>query len=247
MVPTIWVGSEQPAPPQPSKPWESASAIVMTIAAVFSVITQSADHPIFAWTLVVIAGLVFLTAFSGRAIRWGRETIGQAQRNRIARKQWPEFLRLGNRFGKFVSRDDSSNLRQVLRSACGSNDTELSKLCPPDYLKDLYELFLARCEAAAARDEHGFSFAVDELNLMVSFYNKDYVLEPLRRLKSENRLDQLPTGHRQHYADQIEDFRERWVRFLDDFKEFLDKANNDLGYDPYHEAFGTYFERPGKL
>lgn len=244
----VWPTGDQPVPPQPSSPWQAAASVVIALTAVFSVIAQSADNPVFAWALIALALLVLLSVFFGRVTRWGRDKIHQARRNRVARQQWPEFLRLAKRFGKFVSREDSSNLRQILFDLCGNNNTKLSKLCPPDYLNDFYELFFARYEAAPAKDEQAFSLAVDELNSMVSSYNKNYVLEPLRRLKEDKLLfEQCTAGYRERVEQEIEGFRERWVRFLDDFKEFLDKANNDLQYDPYHEALGTYFERPAKL
>ena len=44
----------------------------------------------------------------------------------------------------------------------------------------------------------------------------------------------------------MKQFQQRWVRFLDDFKEFLDKTNHDLGHD-YREAIGTSFEYPKPL
>jgi len=44
----------------------------------------------------------------------------------------------------------------------------------------------------------------------------------------------------------MKQFQQRWVRFLDDFKEYVDKTNHDLQYD-YRKAIGTYFEYPKAL
>ena len=44
----------------------------------------------------------------------------------------------------------------------------------------------------------------------------------------------------------MKQFRERWVRFLDDFKEFVDKTNHALQCD-YREAISTDFEYPKVL
>jgi hypothetical protein len=89
--------------------------------------------------------------------------------------------------------------------------------------------------------------AMSEFRGMVGSYNDDYVLGPLKGLKTAQLLSQQPPHSKQHWEEAIEDFRERWVRFLDDLKEFLEKSNNDLRYEPYHEAISTYFERPKKF
>jgi len=55
-------------------------------------------------------------------------------------------------------------------------------------------------------------------------------------------LYSLPLHYRESATGQIEDFRERWSKFLDDLVEWLEGIN---------EAFGAnlniYFERPKKL
>src|SRR6266513_1820465 len=79
--------------------------------------------------------------------------------------------------------------------------------------------------------------------MMACSYNRDYVLDPFRRLNGSPALEQLQPHAREHYQERTKQFRERWVRFLDDFKEYLDKTNHDFRYDP-HEAIGTHFEYP---
>jgi hypothetical protein len=75
-------------------------------------------------------------------------------------------------------------------------------------------------------------------------YNQDYVLEPLKRLKADQIIiQQLHPRVREDVEERMKAFREKWVRFLDDYNEFTDRTNHDLGYN-YREAIGTYFERP---
>lgn len=95
--------------------------------------------------------------------------------------------------------------------------------------------------------ESEFRLAVSELVGMVASYNNEYVLRPLKRLTDSQRLTQLTPEMRKHPEGAIEDFRERWARFLDDLTEFVAARNNDFGYEPYHEAMHAYFERPKKL
>jgi len=95
--------------------------------------------------------------------------------------------------------------------------------------------------------ERDLFLAMSEFRMMVASYDDDYVLGPLKRIKDRQLIAQLPAHTRKHYEEGIEDFRERWAGFLDNCKEFLEKANNNLGYEPYHEAISTYFERPKKF
>lgn len=81
---------------------------------------------------------------------------------------------------------------------------------------------------------------------MVYSYSHDYVLEPFRRLNGNPILERLAAHAREHYQESMKQFRERWVTFLNDFKEFADKTNHELQYD-YREGVGTYFEYPKTL
>jgi hypothetical protein len=81
---------------------------------------------------------------------------------------------------------------------------------------------------------------------MAHSYNRDYVLGPFRRVDGIPVLGQMQPQAREHYQERKKQFRERWVRFLDDFKEFLDKTNHDFRYG-HDEAIGTYFEYPKPL
>lgn len=220
--------------------------MVTALAAVFSVFAQWKERPVYAGILVTVALLVSVSVFYRPIVTFARGRALRTHRNRVALKLWPEFLRLEKRFGNFISKDDPGSLRSILSEVCNRNPDELAKLCPPDYLNYFYPLLSRRHEERTHKHETDLFRAMSELRGMVASYNDDYVLGPLKRLRDGQRLAQLPPHSQQHSEDGVEDFRERWVRFLDDFKEFLEKANNDLGYEPFHEAISTYFERPKK-
>jgi len=231
----------------PPKRWESVALVVTALAAILSFVTQWKEKPIYAGILVAVALLAAVSVFYRPVVAFARGRLRRARRNRIAHKVWPEFLRLEKRFGNFIGKDDPTNLRGILSEVCNRNPDELAKLCPPDYLNDFCPLLTRRHEEMNHRREPDLFRAMCEFRMMVASYNDDYVLGPLRRLRDGQHLAQLPSHSQQHWNDGIEDLRERWVGFLDAFKEFLEKANNDLGYEPYHEAISTYFERPRKF
>lgn len=221
--------------------------LITALATVFSVVAQGKQKPTYAAILVTIALLAAVSVFYTPVAAFGRSRIQRARRNRAAHELWPQFQLLEKRFVNFLNKDDSANLRYILSEICGRNPDELIKLCPPDYLNDFCPLLIRRHEEMNHKRERDLFLAMSEFRMMVASYADDYVLGPLKRIKDGQLLAQLPAHSKQHYAEGIEDCREQWAGFLDNCKEFLEKANNNLGYEPYHEAISTYFQRPKKF
>jgi hypothetical protein len=230
----------------PPNPWQIISSVVTALAAIVSVITQWKGNRVLASILVAVALIAAVSVFYRLIAASVRMRIRNLRRNRISRRLWPEFLRFEKRFGTFLNKNDSTNLRYILSEICGRQEDEVAKFCAPDYLDDYYGLIRTRHLKKAARTETTFHFAMTELHQMVCSYNQDYVLNPLRRLKNNQVFEQLQPSARQSHEEKMKEFRERWVRFVDDFKEFIDKTNHDLQYDP-RRAIGTYFEYPKTL
>src|SRR5260370_24982241 len=129
----------------------------------------------------------------------------------------------------------------------GRQEEPVAKLCGPDYLPAYYVLFRERHVAKSPRGGTSFHRALNEVHYMVFSYNQDYVLDPLKRLKTDHIvLQQMHPGIRESVEERMKAFREKWVRFLDDYTEFNDKTNHELRYD-YREAIGTHFDPPKAL
>ncbi len=236
-----------PGPSPPSRQWESVALVVTALAAVFSVVTQAKDKPGYAATLAVAALLVAVSVYYRPVLTLARKRIRRAHRNRVARKLWPKFLGFERCFAEFLNNSDPRNLRYIINDVGGRSDDELFKLCPPDYLEVFYPILSSRHVLAKRVREQDFRIAATEFIATVASYNMEYVLKPMRRFKDSSRFAGLAPQDKQYREGAIEDFRERWVRFLDDFKQFLDTANNDFAYEPYHQAIPSYFERPKKF
>lgn len=233
-------------PPSRSR-WDTVALIVAALAAVFSAVTQAQSHPIYAVAfLVVVAILVAFLCYRPLA-EWALEQKMRARRNGVARKAWPDLLRFEKRFQGFINNDDSRNLRTIINDIGGRREEELFKLCPPDYVNTFYPILSNRRLLTRHVRESDFRIALNELIAMVASYNTEYVLKPVKRLKDNARFAQLVPSEKQYREEAIEDFRERWVRFLDDLTEFVAARNNDFEYEPYHEAISAFFERPKKL
>jgi len=221
--------------------------MITAVATVFSVITQAKEKPVYATILVAVALLAAASVFYSPAASFGRNRIQRSGRNRAAHQLWPEFQLLEKQFVTFLNKEDQTNLRYILSDICNRNPDDLIKFCPPDYLNEFCPLLIRRHGEMNHRHESDLRLAMSEFRIMVASYNDNYVLGPLKRIKNGQLLALVQPHNKQHYEERVEDFRERWAGFLDKFKEFLEKANNNLDYEPYHEAISTYFERPKKV
>lgn len=237
-------GLIEPEPRQPGR-WEAFAVLVTALATLAVALAGAKPYVqalLAAATVSIAAGQWYSplrTRLRGQGLR--------ARRTRVARKVWPEFLRLEKRFSEFLSDRDSRNLRYIINDIGGNNDEELFQVCPPDYLNVFYPILSSRHSQTKTVREANFRIAENELVSMVNAYNNDYVLRSLQRLKNSSRFTGLEPSIRKYREGAIEAFRERWVSFLDTLTEFVAARNDDLEYEPYHEAIHASFERPKKL
>ncbi len=237
---------ERPDSPTPPNPWQVISSVVAALVAAASLITQWKGNRLLAFMLVAIALVAAISTFYRSLAARTREYLQNLHRNRVARRSWQEFLRVEKRFGDFLNQQDTINLRNIISDTCGRNEEEVSKLCGPEYLSDYYGLIRMRHLKENPKTNTAFHLALTELHQMVYSYSRNYVLDPFRRFNGSLVLGQLQPHEREQYQERMKQFQQRWVRFLDDFKEFVDKTNHELRYD-YREAIGTYFEYPKPL
>jgi hypothetical protein len=257
--------------PSPKSTIQDVAAIVVAIAAVVSVVAQSKENPRLAVGLVLVAALIGGSVYLRPLINFVRRGRARARRNKIARAHYPEFLQFAKRLWKFINPGDSGNLRNVISTFCGNEDEKLAQICPPDYLKDIYPIFLGRLERTQPTTESDFCQLVGEFSIYVASYNSRYVLEPFRRMRARNWkefrsaanaaraqaeggqkegliflepwIESLPEQNRPQAERQIEAFREAWVSYLNDLMPFLEKLNDALSGN----NLPTSFERPQKL
>jgi len=235
---------------------QTTATIVVALAAVFAVIVQSKDNPKFAGALVVLALAVVGWAFGSRVIVSFQIRGVRTARDKAARAQHSELLRFAKRFAQFTSATDCTNIRPSIFSLCGNNVEKCAELCPPDYMKDLFPLFLQHLEAHPSDNVSQFLLAAQELKGLVASYNRYYVTEPFERMRMKrwaipnsslvpelgSWIASLPLAHQDNAGRQIEDSRERWVRFLDDMRQWLEEVNGSFGV-----KLPVWFDRPQKL
>lgn len=239
--------SEPTERPSSPNPWQIISSVISALVAAASFITQRKGDRLLAVLLGASALIVIISAFYRPLALGIRKYLRNLRRNRIASRSWDEFLRMEKGFGGFLNNDDSVNLRNIINEICGRNPDEVSKICGPHYLDDYFGLIHMRHLKNRAKDHTAYRLALTELRQMVCSYNQNYVLDLFKRLNGSPLIEQLQPHAREHYYENMKQFRERWVTFLNAFKEFLEKTNAEFRYTDYREAFSTYFEYPKTL
>ncbi len=126
-LPRIGVGLGHISEVQPKQQWgghtaaQTAAAIVMALAAVFAVLTQSKD-PKLSWSLAALILFTLAVMYGNRALALFQVRRVQAARDRVAREHLiPELLRLARRFAQFANSGDWSNLRYIVFNAYGND------------------------------------------------------------------------------------------------------------------------------
>jgi hypothetical protein len=241
---------------------EKAALVLATLIALLSFVLQWKQNPWLSVLLGAVALLVAASVFGGPTFRYLRSARLQAKRNKFVRSELPAFDQLVRRFAKFVDAGDGNNLRNIVYYGCGtkSDPTEFDRLFPTDYLKEVFPLFFERFKKKSCKNEAEFRDALYEFYTLVASYNNSYVGEPLRRMTTRqwtpvdfaNHLGLAPApgpwleSHTQvnriNLEKQIEDFRERWVSYLDTLQPFLENIQHHLGPE-----VRTFLDRPKKL
>ena len=233
--------------PTSPNPWQIISSVVSALVGAAALITEWKSNRPLALILGAIALIAIVSTLYRSAALRVRKWLTNVRRNRVVRKSWDEFLRMEKSFEGFLNNDDTVNLRNIINEMCGRNAEEVAKICGPHYLDDYFSLIHMRHLKNRAKDHTSYRLALTELRQMVWSYNQNYVLDLFKRLNGSLLLEQLQPHTREHYHENMKQFRERWVTFLNAFKEFLDKINTAFRYNDYREAFSTYFEYPKTL
>lgn len=260
--------------PKGKTPWEIINTILASVVALSTLLFAAWDkHPRLSVLLLVLAFLLVASAFGKNVVHWYQQSRARSRRNRFARSQFPELVEFAKRFGKFVGSGDGKNLRNILFSGCGNNTGDFDKLCMrEDFLDEIWPYFFTRLQRSRSKDEAEFCNTVRELYMLVSSYNRSYVLDPLKRIDDKvwppagktgaqasemvPWLTSLPEHNRASVKKQIKEFQQRWLRYLDDFVLFLDRIGGSFNCPrlvsdkPSFSDSGhisSYFERPALL
>jgi hypothetical protein len=233
----------------------------VTAAAAVVALYKNNDRAVWILTAATVLAVVFA---SSRAIPLIRTLKTRASRNAVARKQRAELRRVTRRFAQFADAQDQSNIRQIIFMFGGNNEERCREIFPPDYVSGLVPLFVKNLETRPPADVDEFLLAFEQLHALIASYDNNYVLEPLRRMRAKrwripiidsdlglssqpdpplgDWLASLPPTYPEAARPKIKDFRERWVRLLDDTTQWIDRVGEEL-----NQPLPSHFERPQEL
>ena len=173
---------------------QTLAPVITALSAVAAAIATSKDRTV-AWVLVgvcLLAVLVMIWPF----IRHRREVVKnrkrQTAKDHAARGRHQELLRFATRFGKFTNAGDPNNILHIIQNSCANDMEKAAKICPPDYMRDLFPVFIQQLETRPPENERQFLLAVQELRIFVASYNSEYVSEPLRKMRTKLMADEQP-------------------------------------------------------
>lgn len=170
---------------QPVKRQWGGHAAVQTGATIAgtltTVIVAIKGDPRLAWGLAALT-LPFVFIAGNRAVTLLRAWRFQERRDKMAQAQHTELVSLTKQFARFVNSGDCSNLRNIVFGACGNNPEKCAQLCPPDYMHDLCP-FLVQDFDTRSENEREFLLAIQKLYGYIASYNREYVNEPMRKMR----------------------------------------------------------------
>ncbi len=217
--------------------------IVPVLSLGASIFALKKDQPSLAWALIGVLVLSLVVSFYSRFTVWARGKLNEWSDARVLGEDLPAFRRFLSRFGEFV--DFPTALGQSLHNLTLSvvfngsmSDFDRLHMLPVDFFKG-YCYHLSQRTGGRRLTCEALPEAISELNMLVSDYIR-YCIDPV--------FERFPQDMRPLLTErakrELNSFRERFVRFLDDYSEYLKKLEASLRKPRIQ---GYYLPRPKPL
>lgn len=234
--------SQEEGRPQRPSPFDFLTKLLIPgLALVALIVAQLQDQRTLSWVLLgfLIAALAigFYQPLKGRL----KFRINRWRDERRARRFFPELRKFSHRFREFVDTGRSDTLHYIaLHELNRSNTSEFVKLGLPSV--GLFNGFSYHFTTRIENQEvslTGLLQSVLEFNHLISSYTTECVLLMFDRLPQD-----LRSALRPELKSSLNSFQQRFVRFLDDYEEFLRELGESLVTAPHGPH---YFARPKPL
>lgn len=229
-------------PPKPTTFDVLTKLVVPVLAFVAVVVAQIQQQRLFYWVLLGVLLLSLAMGFYPSVKPLARERIEDWQDGRAAKRAFPEFKRFLRRFGEFVDSPHPRNdtLHAILIETFSRNPAEFEKLrvTAAGIFYDFSNQLTARIARHPANLPN-LRDGMEGLGLLVAWYSRNCVEPIFERLPEELRPLLTDTAKR-----SLESFRERFVRFHDDYDEYVTRLNESLSKPRIGPC---YFPRPKPL
>ena len=226
-----WSGRKEEPRPQKPTAFDVATRLVLPVALVLAALQT---RGVAFWGALALAVLSFSIGLYGPTAHTIKRGLRGRRDKRVINRAYPEFKRSVERFGEFVDSSRADTLEQVvLRKLCQDNQTTLEKLgLTREQLFGEFSFCLNERIARGNLKVPELMLAISELNSLVNNYIR-YCVQPVFEHAPEEIRPLLTADARR----ELESFRERFVRFLDDYSEYLKRLDSSLTSSkvrPYH-------------
>ena len=214
-----------PQKEQPPKPtaFDILTRAVLPIALV--AFAQQQEQPVRFWALIALAFLIAMIGFYHIGVKQIRKWVNKLHDRRFAEKTFPRFRRLVQRLGELLDTTRIDTLEYIARERlCRSNTARFEELqmVPLDLFGGFWRDLDSRVEKQQP-NLGNLMQSTSELHNLVSSYNR-HCVGPV--------FDGFPEKMRELLTDEaksvLESFRERFVRFLEDFDEYTNDLQGSL-------------------
>jgi len=186
------------------------------------------------------AALVFLLGIYSPTAQAAKQRYKRWQDGRVARHAFAELKRFHARFGEFLDTSRNDTLEEILRQTGYRFHSQASanlQTVPQHVLQGFWFHQRGRLTSHGA-NLHTFLMSLRELTDLVHYY-LDCHVRPVFDEPSEE-LERLLLAATETRKELVA-FRERFVRFLDDYEEYLQRLSTSLVTTPLPHH---YFARP---
>lgn len=222
-------------------PLDFVTRLVFPLAFLLVTVAQLDPQSPWYWIGLGLAILSFGIGIYHPTIAGLRRWLAQRRDRRQAREAYPEFRRFVTRFGQFVDTDAKHDLEEIIR-----RELRRENVTTRDALgmarKRLFQGFWYHLDKRTRRrnPEFGeFLDAVSEFNHLVTRYLRETVAPVFDGMPDDVRSS-LPARARQ----ELEAFREKLIRFIEDYDEFKARLRDSLETSSFTDA---YLSRPKPL
>lgn len=230
------------------------SALALIIGVGVSLASSSNTIPretffLLAAGLLLLAIVLFVTLFYKPL----RNQYGVWQKNRIARRNYPQLVRFCERFHGFTEYNMTNNPQYVIGNIRSNPGFESVFLVPPHYA-NFFSYELQNGVKTLKPSLNTFVWVADLLTTTIRFYSEVFVAGPILQIRAiaDSGAGKIVSNYRADYNVA----RERFVGFVGEYEEFVSKTNKELGQvkrkvgDSWRsEEFlrSYYIERPKEL
>lgn len=215
--------SQKEQPPKPTA-FDILTRLILPVA-LLAIAQQQQERLVQFWALIAIALLSGIAGFYQIGVQQIRKWVNKLHDRGFAKRTFPKLRRFVHRLGELLDAGRNDTLEYVARDQlCRSNAARFEELrmIPLDLFHGFWHDLNSRIEKQTPNLDNLVQ-SVTELRNLVNSYNR-YCVGPV--------FDRFPEGLRELLTDEVksalESFRERFLRFLEDYDEYAKELEDSL-------------------